>query len=118
MNGIIELYLPVPPTANNLFVNNHRTGGRFPSSGYEKWKLAAKKSYQYKQAPIEGRIHAVYHFVFPDKKRRDVENFAKAVSDFLSKNDVFHDDSQIDHLELIRVKEGLPGVYITLREIT
>lgn len=115
--SIFTTYLPVPPTTNNLFVNNRRTGGRFPSGAYEKWKKSAAKCFQGIDKPLEGRIHAIYKFVFPDKRRRDVENFAKAPSDFLTAQKVFHDDSQIDHLELVRSEGTIPGVYITLTEI-
>lgn len=114
---IFTTFLPVPPTSNNLFVNNRRTGGRFPSSKYQAWKKKAEACFQGIDKPLEGRIHAVYRFVFPDKKRRDIENFCKAVSDFLSRHKVFNDDSQIDRLELIRGEGNIPGVYITLRAI-
>lgn len=108
--------LPIPPTANNLFVNNRRTGGRFTSPEYKAWQEEAKLDLEFwkQYGPMKGRLKAVYTYVFKDDRKRDIGNFEKAISDILVKGGVIKDDSQIDHLELIRSTGGNPGVKIEL----
>ena len=91
------LKLPFPPSANNLFPTNKKTGGRFPSEQYENWKIEAKVAL-YEQAPIptiRGRVNVTYTFGRPDKRKRDVFNLEKVVSDFLKTQHVIEDDSLI-----------------------
>ena len=56
----------------------------------------------------------------PDRRRRDVDNPLKAGVDSLMHASVFSDDSQIDHLEVIRkaVQPGNGRIIVTIEEIT
>ncbi len=56
----------------------------------------------------------------PDRRRRDVDNPLKAGLDSLTHAKVFHDDCQIDHLEVIRksVQPGAGRVIATFEEIS
>lgn len=96
MSAPLILHLPYPPTVNHLFVNNRRTGGRFPSSEYKAWQQHAglvlnTQPYTTVYGPIEVR----YVFGRPDKRARDVFNLEKAVSDLLVKMKIIEDDSLI-----------------------
>lgn len=98
--------LPVPPTANNLFPTG-RSGRRFPSKQYTAWKKYAdllwiKQGLSAKEFPITGRIRAHYVFHFADKRRRDIANFEKAITDFIVDHGAIEDDSTIDVLVLQR----------------
>lgn len=95
----------------------NKFGKRFPSKRYSAWKIEAARAFRKNHPMMECRIHAVYKYVFQDKRIRDISNYEKCIGDFLTQNGVIKDDSLIDHLELIRINEGLPGVYITLNEI-
>lgn len=107
--------LPVPPTANNLFVNNKR-GGRFTSNAYKKWQEEVVIDSDF-LIPLAGRLKAKYTYVFPDNRKRDLGNFEKAISDILVKRGVIEDDSQIDHLELIRSTGEIAGVHILIETL-
>lgn len=110
--------LPVPPTLNNLFPTG-KTGKRFCSSKYEDWKTEAAKAFT-AQFPhghdcLSGRLACHLRFHFKDKRRRDIANFEKAVTDFLVSMDVIEDDCLIDRMVLERAEPG-NGVYVTLFE--
>lgn len=114
---MIELLLPVPPTANNLFPTN-KAGRRFPSSKYKEWKQLAALAIAQQPKPkkVYGRLTAVYRFSFPDNRKRDLANFEKAITDFLNDQNFFDDDSQIDEMRLIREPSGKGTVYVEVEE--
>jgi len=66
-----------------------------------------------------GRLEVTYKYAFKDKRIRDIENFTKALGDFLQKECIIKDDSQIDIMHLIRlpINKDNPGVEIDIREI-
>ncbi len=99
----IKLRLPIPPSANNLY----------PSAG--KRRVLSKEGQKFHQAvaymtrnqlgpyePLTGRIRASYQFHFANGHRRDIENYCKATSDALTNAKIWIDDSQLDHLTIIR----------------
>lgn len=59
-------------------------------------------------------IEATYRFGRPDKRRRDVANFEKGVSDLLVSQQVIGDDSMIERI-VLEWKEGIAGVEIELK---
>jgi len=115
---VFELLLPVPPTANKLYPTG-RNGRRFKSKGYKEWEETASRSLEGQAIPetLLGRLSVEYVFSFKDKRRRDIGNFEKAVSDFLQNIGVFKDDCQIDMLSLVRDEVGENTVHIRIQEI-
>lgn len=92
------IFLPYPPTTNNLFVNNPKTRGRFPSKAYKAWQEEAGKAL-IKQAPLpafSGAVCITFTFGRPDKRRRDLFNYVKAPEDLLVKHGIIEDDSLIE----------------------
>lgn len=63
--------------------------------------LAAKEMKRTKQNVFYNPVKMVVVFYLPDKRRRDLDNLFKTVSDALNKI-VYHDDSQIRELHLYR----------------
>lgn len=118
--NIFRVVLPVPPTANNLFPSN-KAGRRFPSEAYKEWKNRAGTYFEdqdHEVPKLKGKIAARYSFRFPDKRRRDIANFEKAVTDFLVSRGVIDDDCNIDQLILFRLDGDIqPGVYIEMSQI-
>lgn len=91
------LTLPFPPSVNALYITGkHR---RATSKRYEDWQKEAWAALV--QQPARFHRHTtpvvvVYTFGRPDKRRRDVFNLEKAVSDFLVKQGVLADDTLIE----------------------
>jgi len=65
---------------------------------------------------IESRLHVVIVLHGPTDAKRDVDNFTKGIFDALTYAQVWIDDSQVDHLEVIRgtkIKGGHVSVVLT-----
>ena len=94
------LTLPYPPTANNLFLNA-RGRGRVKSPEYRAWlQHAGLVLNAQRPEPVPGRVAVSYEFRRPDRRRRDLGNLEKAVSDLLVAHGLIWDDSRIDRLTL------------------
>lgn len=96
------LLLPLPPTTNNLFVNNPRTRGRFPSKAYKAWQGEADRALMTQQPlpSFAGPVAVVMSIGRPDKRRRDLANYEKAATDQIVKAGVLTDDSLIEKITL------------------
>lgn len=96
MAKLVTVVLPVPPSLNNLYPTNRRTGKRFPSSQYQRWRRAAMARLleQWRELrpalPVTGA--RTIRIRLPQNTRGDVDNRAKAPLDFLAKNGVTNDD--------------------------
>lgn len=100
--SVFTTVLPIPPTANNLFPTS-RSGHRFPSKQYKAWKKIADEAFKkWDAVALTGRVKARYEFCFGDRRRRDIANFEKGVTDFLVSKGIISDDSMIDKLVLVR----------------
>ena len=51
---------------------------------------------------LSGRLAVVISLHPPDRRQRDIDNSIKATLDALVFAGVFEDDSQVDHLEVVR----------------
>lgn len=102
------LMLPYPPTANNLFVNNKRTRGRFPSPAYKAWRDEAKRAIDRQVLRVNGGytlrfrwpVKVVISLGRPDRRRRDLGNLEKAATDYIVSVGILADDSLIEDLRL------------------
>ena len=92
------LMLPFPPSANNLFAGKSR---RYVSRAYREWRTEAGWALKrQKIARFPGPVSVAYTFGRPDKRRRDLGNLEKAVSDLLVDHAIIADDSMIERLVL------------------
>lgn len=89
------LVLPFPPTTNNLFAGKAR---RFPSRAYRDWQAEAYSALL-RQMPCRhfvGPVTMILALGKPDRRRRDVSNYIKAVEDFIVKPaGILSDDEQV-----------------------
>ena len=66
---------------------------------------------------LTGRLHVVVTLHRGDRRAYDVDNYAKSLLDAMQHCEVFQDDGQIDHLEMIR-GEVRPRAGCVIVEIT
>jgi len=80
-----------------LFVNNRRTGGRFPSKRYKEWQEEAARALKDQAAvpAFKGPVELSFQFGRPDKRKRDLMNLIKAPEDFLVRHGFIEDDSLV-----------------------
>ncbi|MGE5566183.1 MAG: RusA family crossover junction endodeoxyribonuclease [Parcubacteria group bacterium] len=93
MTRAIRLELPYPPSVNAL----HRTvrGRPISSAKYRAWAAsAAAMIHQQLREPdtIEGHYHLYIRATAPDRRRRDLGNLEKSISDSLVDARVIADD--------------------------
>lgn len=112
-----ECWLPMPPSLNNLFPTG-KTGRRFRSKEYEAWIVNAPMGRGGAGAHIHGAVRAIYRMHFLDKRRRDIANYEKAVSDLLVSRGIIEDDCMIDELHIYRgALEPVARVHVVLERI-
>ncbi len=111
---MITLKLPIPPSVNALYSGNHR---RFKSKRYKAWIAEAEDAIQgEKFTMMSGNIEVTYRICSPDNRRRDLENYSKALSDFLVDHKIIEDDSNIQRLVMEWADDITPGLSeITIR---
>lgn len=107
--------LPFPPSANNLFVNNRKTGGRFVAPRYAAWRTEAGWALK-AQNPQKttGSVHVNIIAIKPDRAKRDIDNIAKAINDLLVEHGVVEDDSLIERQVAAWSSSNLQGVSVTV----
>jgi len=87
----MKLRLPFPPSLNSLFPGKQR---RHKSRAYELWIINARRMLNEQiTGHIEVPVQVHYKFGRPkDKRRRDVFNYEKAISDILVSYGILEDD--------------------------
>ncbi len=113
--GPITLTLPVPPSTNALFVNVPGKG-RVPSVRYKQWRQDALATLWTQPRKFMGCPCAIT-LIVPDKGRRDLDNFAKPILDFLVQHNFIADDSR-EFVRDLRIKwSDVEGVVITIEAV-
>ena len=115
---MIKLELPImPPSVNTLWVNKHR--GRYKSKRGKIFENLAcgelKKQFRYKPLANSLKIHI--RLYFKDKRKRDIDNYNKAILDSMTKI-IYEDDSQIEELNVKKIVGcGFDKVEIEVEEL-
>ena len=108
MSKTIFIYwTKLPPTTNNLYLNVYRKG-RIISPAYRVWQNETIPSVGkgMPDKPIEDKFGIQYYIMRPDRRKRDIANMEKALTDSLVKHGVIKDDSQ---MEVLHMQWGKPG---------
>ena len=96
-----------PPSINHYW---RRVGDRtlISRTGREYRERVAAELAEQGVEMFDGRLGLFIRAFPPDRRRRDLDNILKALLDALEHGGLFYDDSQIDHLEILRddVKPG------------
>lgn len=87
--------LPVPPSTNNLFVNKAMGKGRFISPAYKAWRTAAGWALNLARLQPFGLADVQVTLHVPEDRRRDIDNYGKAVLDLIVAHNLIADDNQV-----------------------
>jgi crossover junction endodeoxyribonuclease RusA len=81
---LLKIELSLPPSVNRLW-RTTKAGGMHRSAQYTTWRAIAlwQVAVQIKGKGIVGKYKATFHFVRPDKRRRDLDNLLKAAMDVM-----------------------------------
>ena len=111
-----ELYLPFPPTVNNYYVKTSR--GLFISQKGRKFRAEVYDCVHEQLAgfdTITDNMLVEIILYQPDRRRRDIDNYNKALLDAISHSGLWEDDSLIDQLFVYRGEKHSPSGSIFLR---
>lgn len=95
---MIHIALPFPISVNNAYSNNQR--GRHKSAAYKAWEKEAGTAIKDRHRQRVGPYTLAIHLKKPDKRRRDLGNFEKVISDLLVSHGVVADDSLCERLTM------------------
>jgi crossover junction endodeoxyribonuclease RusA len=114
---VIQLLLPYPPASGNKTTRHTRGGGHYTLPEISRYRdhvrLIVERSIVEDWCNGDDSLECVMEIYPPDRRKRDMDNVCKVVSDALTKAGVWSDDFQIDRLVLIRKnpeKHGLVKV--------
>ena len=111
----VELHLPYPPSANHLWVRARH--GMRKSSSYVTWlALAAIEARKQPFSRVEGQYKISIQAARPDKRRRDLDNLLKPISDLLTQIGAIADDSLCDMLTARWVTTG-DGIEVRIEPV-
>lgn len=109
---MISLHLPYPPTANTIWIRARK--GMRRSEGYMSWlEKAGWEVKQQRPSKVAGPYALSLIATRPDKRKRDLDNLLKPVSDLLVKMGIVADDSLCESISA-RWVTGEPGVQVTV----
>lgn len=98
---MIRLTLPYPPSSNSIW--RAYAGRNIASAAYRAWQKKASDALSDRHGYVE-REDGPYVITItaerPDKRKRDIANIEKAISDILVKNGVVKDDSDAQRVTL------------------
>lgn len=124
MTDPVYISLPWPPSVNRIW---RCVGGRvlLSADGRAYRELVAVELWReiappFRDVPIlTGRLSMTIRAYPPDKRKRDIDNLAKACIDAIQATKlIFEDDAQIDHLSIRRMNVEKPGrVEVSIGEI-
>ena len=111
----IELDLPFPPTVNTYWRTvNGRTmiskKGREFTGTVDGEMFDYRQRHALKREPLTDRLSLDITLHPPDKRKRDIDNYLKALLDACTHAGLWEDDEQIDEIHLRRgeiIKGGL-----------
>lgn len=110
-----EFWLPWPPTVNNYYVKTQR--GVFISQKGRKYRSLVAESIigQMPNVHIEDRMLIEIIMYPPDNRKRDLDNYKKAMFDACTEAGLWADDSLIDQDFTYRGEVAKPSGSVFIR---
>lgn len=111
---MIELSLPYPPTGNHAV--KHTRNGHYATKEAKAYRALVAVLCRSKRPkkPFPGPLSVLVIISPPDRRRRDMDNAWKTLSDSLTHAGIWEDDSQIADLRLVRIPP-VPGGSVAVR---
>jgi crossover junction endodeoxyribonuclease RusA len=103
---MLELELPFPPSVNSCW--RAVRGRTILSARGREYRAKAIRACRDAEV-VDGPVSVKIYLYPPDRRRRDVDNYAKAILDALVHARVLRDDSLIDRLVLVRMPPEAGG---------
>lgn len=118
---MISLTLPFPPAVNNI--TTVARGRKITSKRGRQYRDDAIKAIheQYQGDILSGRLMVCITLRPPCRRKRDIDNYSKAILDAITCAGAWQDDEQVDQMTVIRgpvKKGGECKVSITEYEVT
>jgi crossover junction endodeoxyribonuclease RusA len=111
----ISFYLPFPPSVNSLYVHTKR-GVRLSNKGVlYVAKTKAELVEQLGDLSIDYRVMVQMILFPPCDRKRDIDNFVKALQDSMTKAQFWDDDSSVDQLIVFRGETLRPSGSVFVR---
>lgn len=112
----VEFVIPYPPSGNHMW-RHTRTGGHYLTDKARDYYqlVTAEVAKQRAGLGIDGRLGVRAVLYPPDRRRRDMDNAWKVISDACTRAGVWVDDTLIDQLTLIRARESQAKGVVELR---
>jgi crossover junction endodeoxyribonuclease RusA len=105
---MIELELPYPPSVNHYWRMGR--GRIYLGEEGRRYKRLVTGAVRYAGIrPLDGHLSLEIEAYPPDHRVRDLDNVLKALKDALGKAGVYHDDSQVKHLDAWMLGPVPPG---------
>lgn len=112
----LQFTLPYPPSVNQLYKTNPRTGRVYLSKAGKDYKKAVKMAIKWKDKPIDKPIKLKMYKYVPDRRKRDSDNLNKILWDSLTFSGLIKDDSLIyDDRSIMSIDRKFPRVEIILK---
>ncbi len=115
---MIELELPFPPAVNNI--TTVARGRKITSKRGRQYREEAVRliAEQFRGRALEGRLAVEIDLWPPCRRKRDIDNYSKAILDAITEAGVWVDDELVDSLTIVRrpvVKGG--RCYVLIEEV-
>lgn len=112
--------LPLPPTVNNAYGVNRKSGARYLKTAQKEYREAVIKLVRENKWDFQANVRLTLHIVlnFEDNRKNDLDNRIKPLWDACTHAKVWEDDSLIDDYHVLRGIVGKPGgVYMQLQAV-
>ena len=119
LDDSMKIHLPYPISVNAMY-RNVRLLGRVKSKRYREWRrlaICAFLNQTFNTDHVHGKVYIHIAVKRPDKRKRDIDNLAKGILDFLTDQEIIEDDHNVEKLTIEWIYEGPEGATITIEKI-
>ena len=117
LDDTMKIHLPYPVSVNAMY-RNVRGKGRVKTRKYSDWIFVACLKHGSRDIErVPGKICIHIEVKRPDKRKRDIDNLAKGVLDFLTLQQIIDDDRNVEKVIIEWVYDGPEGATVTIEKM-